>query len=157
MLLRLFLLFTLIPIAELALLLWIAKRTDWLFTLGLIITTGVVGAWLARREGLRCLLNARQRLQRGEMPADSLLDGLMILVAGALLITPGVLTDLVGFSLLVPSVRRALGHWLAAKLKARVTVVHPFTQQPEYSHDEILDAKVVDGPSEERSSSEEAV
>ncbi len=57
MLLRLFLLFTLIPLVELSLLFWIAQHTGWVFTLWLVILTGVVGAWLARREGLRCWLD----------------------------------------------------------------------------------------------------
>ena len=125
MLLRLLLLFTLVPLIELALLFWIAQHTGWLFTLGLVIVTGVVGAWLARHEGIRCWLKAQEQLSRGELPADSLLDGLMILVAGAVLITPGVITDLLGFALLIPPIRTMVRRYVAQRIRARLIVVHP--------------------------------
>lgn len=127
MLLRLFLLFTLIPLIELALLVWISEHVMGLpATIGLVIFTGVVGAWLARREGLRCWLEVQRQMAEGQLPAEPLLEGLMILVAGALLITPGVLTDLVGFSLLAPPIRRLVGRSLAARFKAQITV-HPMS------------------------------
>jgi len=121
-LLRLFLLFTLVPLVELSLLFWIAQHTGWVFTLWLVVLTGVVGAWLARREGLRCWLEVQRQLGEGQLPAEPLLDGLMILLAGAVLITPGVLTDLVGFSLLVPPIRRKMRSYLAARYKDRIAV-----------------------------------
>ena len=132
MLLQLFLLFTLIPLVELALLVWISQYTGLLFTIALVIVTGVVGAWLARQEGLRCWLEVQRQLAEGQLPAEPLLDGLMILVAGAVLITPGVLTDLAGFALLVPPVRGRVRRYLAARFKARI-VMHPmpgFTEPP---------------------------
>jgi UPF0716 protein FxsA len=119
---RLLLLFILVPMAELALLLVIADYTDWLFTLGLIIFTGVVGAWLARREGTQCLSRIQAELSQGQLPGDSLVDGLMILVAGAVLITPGVLTDILGFSLLVPPIRARLKQLVIARFKHRIVV-----------------------------------
>jgi UPF0716 protein FxsA len=122
MLVRLLLLFTAVPLVELALLFWIAQHTGPLFTLGLVIGTGVVGAGLARQQGLRCWLDVQRQMARGELPADSLLDGLMILVAGALLITPGVLTDLMGFALLVPPIRRLIRRRVAARMKAQMVV-----------------------------------
>jgi len=121
-LLRLFLLFTLVPLVELSLLFWIAQHTGWVFTLGLVIVTGVVGAWLARREGLRCWLEVQRQLAQGQVPAEPLLEGLMILLAGAVLITPGVLTDIVGFTLLVPPIRRRVRSYLAARYKAQIAV-----------------------------------
>jgi len=119
-LLRLFLLFTLVPLGELALLIWIYHYTSLLFTIALVICTGVIGAWLARRQGLRCWLEVQRQLARGELPAEPILDGLMILVAGALLITPGVVTDAVGFALLVLPVRKLVRRYLAADFKARI-------------------------------------
>ncbi len=142
MLLRLFLLFTLIPLGELALLFWISQHTGWLFTLSLVVVTGVVGAWLARQQGVRCWLEVHRQLAAGRLPTESLLDGLMILVAGAVLITPGVLTDLAGFSLLVPPIRRRVRGYLARRFKAHV-VVHsaqgfgPRDQQ----HDDVIDVE----------------
>jgi len=141
-LLRLVLLFTLIPLAELALLLWIAQHTGWVFTLWLVIITGLLGAWLARQEGLRCWLEVQRQLARGELPAEPLLDGLMILVAGAMLITPGVMTDLAGFALLVPPIRKLVRRYLAARFKARI-VMHPMpghARQPR-EEDDVIDVE----------------
>ncbi len=130
MLLRLALLFIIVPLVELALLLWIAARTNWPATLGLVIATGVIGAWLARREGVRCLQSVQKEMSEGRLPADALLDGLMILVAGALLITPGVLTDVIGFGLLIPALRGRLKPGLARRIKARMTIA-PMPGQPD--------------------------
>lgn len=102
---RLLLLFIALPAVELALLLEIGQRIGTLETLFLIVATGVLGATLARRQGLRVLARVQERLAQGEMPADSLVDGLLILVASALLVTPGVITDAVGFLCLVPRFR----------------------------------------------------
>ena len=85
----LLLLFILVPAIELALLLEVGSHLGTLPTLGLIAVTGVVGASLARRQGLAVLRRAQDQMARGELPAGSLADGVMILVAGALLITPG--------------------------------------------------------------------
>ena len=118
MFLRLLLLFTLVPLAELALLIQIGRATNLWFTIGLVLLTGLIGASLARRQGLETWRNIREQLARGEMPTGSLLEGLLILIAGVLLITPGVLTDCVGFSLLVPKVRERLKGRLLAWFKA---------------------------------------
>ena len=101
----LLLLFILVPAIELALLLEVGSHLGTLPTLGLIAVTGVVGASLARRQGLAVLGRAQDQMARSELPAGSLADGVMILVAGALLITPGILTDAFGFLLLVPVFR----------------------------------------------------
>lgn len=122
MLARLLLLFILLPMVELALLLLIAQHTSALFTLGLIVVTGVIGAWLARREGTQCLSRIQKELSQGQLPGDSLVDALMILVAGAVLITPGVITDILGFSLLVPPIRVVLKRLVIARFKHRIVV-----------------------------------
>lgn len=108
MLLRLFLLFTLVPVVELALLIRIGGLLGLGPTLLIVIGTGAAGAWLARREGLRAWLAVRSELQGGQLPGESLVHALLILVAGVVLITPGVLTDIAGILLLVPPVRRGL-------------------------------------------------
>ena len=92
---RLLLLFIVVPAVELALLIEIGQRVGTLATLALIVASGVLGAALARTQGLQVLANVRTRINAGELPADSLLDGLLILIASALLVTPGVLTDAV--------------------------------------------------------------
>ena len=105
---KLFLLFTLTTTIELFLLIEIGKLMGLASTLGLILFTGFVGAWLAKREGLRTLATIRTELAQGKMPGDSLMDGLAILIAGAVLLTPGVLTDAAGFFLLFPPTRAIL-------------------------------------------------
>jgi len=154
MLLRLLLLFTVVPLIELVLLLVLADKTSWQFTLGLVLATGVVGAALARHQGLRCLQRIRQKMAAGQLPGDPLMDGLMILVAGALLVTPGVLTDLVGFALLLPIFRRLMKRWLKHRFEAKVRVVSsvqgwPPPTGPARENDKIIDARVIDMPPRE--------
>jgi UPF0716 protein FxsA len=102
---RLLLLFIVVPAVELALLIELGRRIGTVETLALIVVTGIAGASMARSQGLRVLQRVQQRLEAGEMPADSVVDGLMILIASALLITPGILTDAFGFLCLVPAFR----------------------------------------------------
>ena len=105
---KLLLLFTLVPALELAILLAIGQRIGLLPTLALIATTGLIGAWLARREGLRTWREFRGTVASGALPGDTLLQGAAILVGGTLLLTPGVVTDLLGILLLLPPTRAAL-------------------------------------------------
>ena len=120
MLLRLFLLFTIVPVVELALLIQIGGLLGLGPTLLLVMGTGFAGAWLARREGLRAWLAVRDELQGGALPGESLVHALLILAAGVVLITPGVLTDIAGILLLIPPVRGRLiarvRNWLAKQV-----------------------------------------
>ena len=118
---RLVLLFTLVPFIELVLLLWISSKAGVMLTVGLVLVTGLAGAALARRQGLEVWRRIGEKMARGEPPGDSLADAVMIFVAGVLLITPGVLTDLLGFSLLVPPVRKQLKRRLIEWLKRYAT------------------------------------
>ena len=103
---RLLALFVIIPVIELALLFKLHEWTgDIFFTIGLILFTGFLGAWLAKQQGLSTLMKIQQAMSQGRMPAAELVDGGMILFAGALLLTPGILTDAFGFSLLIPPCR----------------------------------------------------
>jgi UPF0716 protein FxsA len=118
----LFLLFTVVPLVELALLIWIGGETVWWLPVLLVLASGVAGAALARWQGWRALTRIRDELQLGRLPTDALVDGMMILVAGVLLITPGVLTDGLAFGLLVPPVRRAIKRGLVAWLRRNVEI-----------------------------------
>lgn len=120
MLFRILLLFTLVPLLELALLIWIGSRVGTLPTVALVLVTGVVGAWLARREGSRTWREFRGALQGGRMPGEPLLNGLAILVGGAFLLTPGILTDLAGFVLLVPATRGKVLRAVRKRLERRL-------------------------------------
>jgi len=114
------LLFVVLPAVELVLLIEVGKALGFLPTLGLIVATGLVGATLARHQGLNVLSRLRGEIGAGRLPADALLDGVLILVAGALLVTPGVLTDAVGFLLLIPLTRRGLKRHLRKRFEKAV-------------------------------------
>lgn len=114
----LFLAFIAVPAVELVLLARIGTAIGWFSTVLLIITTGFVGAGLARAQGFEVLRKIQFETAAGRVPTDALLDGAMVLFAGALLLTPGILTDAVGFSLLFPLVRTALKRALARHLQA---------------------------------------
>ena len=98
-------LFILIPILEFTVLIEIGRRIGTLYTLMLVFGAGIAGAILAKMEGLRILSRIQEDLQAGTMPAEQLFDGLLVLVAGVLLITPGFLSDVAGLLLLFPPSR----------------------------------------------------
>jgi UPF0716 protein FxsA len=119
MFLRLFLLFTCVPLLELYLLLQIGSIIGAVNTILLVVITGVLGAYLAQQEGLRTLERIRSLMAQGEMPGEPLIDALLILVAGFVLITPGILTDLIGFLMLVPTTRAPVRRWIRGQLERR--------------------------------------
>lgn len=121
-LLLLFALFVVLPLVELVLLLRIGQAIDWPATIGLVLVTGLVGSALARWQGTKALREIQTQLASGQLPGKALFDGALILVAGAVLITPGVITDAFGFLLLLPPVRSLLGKGLAAWAAKRVSV-----------------------------------
>lgn len=126
---RLALLFVGIPLLELLILVQMGKMVGIWPTMGLVVVTGFAGAALARLEGLRTLWSIRGDLARGQLPGNALFDGLAILVGGALLLTPGILTDLLGFSFLLPPTRRFLLGRIRRRLEEKlrsgaIQVVH---------------------------------
>lgn len=114
---RLFLLFLLVPIVELMLLLRVGEALGPLPTFALIVVTALTGSWLARREGASAFRAVKRKMASGAMPNDELTDGLIILVAGVLLLTPGVLTDLVGILGLLPPSRALMRKQIQKRLK----------------------------------------
>ena len=117
---RLLLLFIAVPVVELVLLIEIGQRVGTIATIGLIVGTGIVGASLARQQGTSTLARLRKDLNDGRLPAEPIVDGVLILVAAAVLITPGVLTDLVGFLCLIPACRRLLKRYLKRRFERAV-------------------------------------
>jgi len=103
---KLLLLFIIVPIIELILLIQIGQLVGTVPTIALIIFTGALGAFLVRRQGISVLNKIRTELQTGQLPAGSIFDGAIILLAGAFLMTPGILTDTMGFLCLIPPTRR---------------------------------------------------
>lgn len=122
--LRLVLCFTLVPMAELALLMKLGSLLGLWPTLALVLGTGFAGAWLARRQGLKVVARIQESLARGGIPADELLDGGLLLVAGIALVTPGLLTDLAGLALLVPWTRNRCKGLLRAQFASRTGKDH---------------------------------
>jgi UPF0716 protein FxsA len=114
---KLLLLFILAPALELALLIELGSRLGTAPTLLLLALTGFLGAFLARRQGLGAFRAAQEQMQKGELPAGPIVDGILILVAAILLITPGVLTDGLGFLLLVRGFRNRIKGFLMARFR----------------------------------------
>ena len=108
------------PVIELVLLIEIGQRVGTLPTIALIVGTGIVGASLARQQGIATLARLRTDLDGGRLPAQAIVDGVLILVAAALLLTPGVLTDLFGFFCLIPTCRRLLTRTLKRRFEHAV-------------------------------------
>ena len=104
----LFLLFVTVPLVEIYFLIQVGQEIGAFSTVLLCILTAALGAILIRIQGILTLLRAREKLQRGEIPADNLLEGLILLIAAVMLLTPGFVTDVLGFLCLVPSLRSLL-------------------------------------------------
>ncbi|MFZ3590716.1 FxsA family protein [Bacillus sp. DJP31] len=95
-----------VPAMEIGLLIVAGNVIGTIPTVLLIISTGVIGAWLAKKQGLRAIGQVQQQIQNGQMPGEVIVDGLCILVGGVLLLTPGFITDTIGFILLFPGGRK---------------------------------------------------
>ncbi|MFO7602630.1 MAG: FxsA family protein [Gammaproteobacteria bacterium] len=108
----LLLLFIAIPLLEIYLLIQIGEEIGALPTVALVIVTAMLGVWLLRWQGLTTLAQVQQSMAQGQIPAIPLIEGLFLLMAGALLLTPGFFTDALGFALLVPPLRQALARAL---------------------------------------------
>ncbi len=122
---RLIILLTVVPLVELTLLLEIADRIEWGPTVGLVLGTGVLGAYLARREGVKVVQRIQRDMEAGIAPTSAVVDGALILVAGVVLVTPGILTDCFGFALLVPPIRALLKKRLTSWFRAHVVTIQP--------------------------------
>ena len=132
MLFGLFFLFTLVPLVELYLLIRLGTYIGAVDTIAIVIGTGVAGGLLAKSQGLAVLDRMRAELNQGRLPAESLFDGLLILIAGAMLVTPGLLTDGLGLLLLIPWSRQGIKSWLKRKMQEKISEgeIHISTHLP---------------------------
>jgi UPF0716 protein FxsA len=140
--------FILIPIVEIGLLIRCGQALGVGPTLGLILLTGVIGAALARHQGARTWLRIQESMGRGELPALALFEGLLIFVAGVVLVTPGILTDLFGFALLVPPIRSAVARGVSRHFRGQL-IVGPGLHMPgqdasPFTPDDIIDVEYRD-------------
>lgn len=114
---RLILLFTLVPLVELFLLIKIGTVIGALPTVLIVVGTGVLGAYLARQQGFQVWNRIQREMELGMFPAEDLLDGLLIFGAGVVLLTPGVITDVLGILILIPVTRHYIREWIKRRLQ----------------------------------------
>ena len=144
---KLLIFFVVLPLVELCLVLLLGQYVGIVWTIIFIIGTGILGTWLARTQGISTYQRIQQELSQGRMPTDSLIDGALILLAGVLLITPGVLTDLVGILLMVPPTRILFRRWLIAWFK-RNFKIQTLVPGPRSSEDGVVDSYATETTSE---------
>lgn len=120
MLLKLIVLFTIVPILELAVLLKLSGYIGVGYTLLIVFFTGILGAYLAKSEGRGVLKRIKMEMSQGRMPGDELINGMCIIVGGVLLLTPGIFTDIIGFSLVIPVTRETIKFMVKKKFKRMI-------------------------------------
>ncbi len=122
------LIFLVVPVVEIYVLIQVGQVIGALWTVLFVVLTAVIGVQLLRMQGIATLARAQQRMQSGQMPAGELLEGIGLVVAGAFLLTPGFVTDTLGFLLLIPAFRR----WIIGLLRDRLMASSQFTVQGRY-------------------------
>lgn len=136
-----FLLFILMPIVEIALIIQVGQSLGVVPTVALILITAAIGTFLLRREGVATLFRARQKMESGELPAHEMAEGIMLAFAGALLLTPGFVTDIVGFSLLSRTVRKNLIQQFSGHFKVVGSGNDAFHSDGQSSDSDYIDAE----------------
>jgi UPF0716 protein FxsA len=116
---KLLILFVLVPVTELYILIEVGKKIGSVTTIGVIILTGIIGTYLVKSQGFMILRKIQNDLNEGIMPGDSLIQGAIVLVGGILLLTPGFVTDILGFIFLIPASRNILKKYLLKWLKRK--------------------------------------
>ncbi len=114
---KLFLAFATIPVVEIYLLIHIGSVFGVFTSIALVFFTGLLGAYLARIQGIKTLFKIQESIKEGRMPSGELLEALLIVAAGIVLLTPGFLTDTIGFLLLLPNIREIVKSWVQSKIK----------------------------------------
>jgi len=154
---RLILVFVFVPLADLVLLLVLAQYTGWKFSVAAVVISGIIGALLAKMQSAVIKGQILEKLQQNQLPAELLSDGAMIFFAAGLLLTPGFITDFVGFTLLIPVCRnwykRRIKNILKNSFKFEFVQINPAGQSqifedPNVIDGEVLDSTVVDSPRE---------
>lgn len=114
------LLFIVTPLVELAILIYLGTLIGIINTILIVVITGILGAFLARTQGLATLSRIRSSMERGILPSDELFQGSLIVIGGLLLVTPGMITDLVGFAMLIPQTRNIVIKWLRKLIQRKI-------------------------------------
>jgi len=127
--------FVLLPLIELYVLIEVGSHIGGAMTILLCLATAALGGWLVRAQGLRMLFDARRHMAAGELPTTNIAHGLMLSLAGVLLMIPGFVTDTLGFLLLIPVLRRILiRRWLPAPSTAGQTWIEAEIVEPPHDH-----------------------
>lgn len=114
-----------IPLLEIVLFIRVGGLIGWEWTLLIVISTAILGAWMVRSQGAQAMMNLRGSLSQLQDPTEHLANGAMILFSGALLLTPGFFTDFIGFGLLIPAVRTAVYNYLKTRMNVQKFQVGP--------------------------------
>ncbi|MBA1340687.1 MAG: hypothetical protein C5S40_00955 [ANME-2 cluster archaeon] len=129
-------LFVIVPFVELYILIELGKSIGALPTLGIVVITGIAGAVLTKHQGLGVWQRIQAELSNGHMPGDVLFDGVLVLIGSVLLLTPGILTDITGFILLIPPgrfmVKKYVKAWVDKKLQSGQMTYYSNTGFDEY-------------------------
>lgn len=150
---KLFLLFAILPIVEIAILINVGEQIGGWYTVGIVILTAFAGAHLVRQQGLSTLMQAQQKMQAGTMPGQEMAEGLLLVIAGVLLVTPGFITDGIGFLLSLPMTRPLIAKGLVKRLSIRM--VNPsfsgdFSQQQQQPHSTDQSEDIIEGEFERK-------
>ena len=127
----LFVLFIVMPVAEITLLIKVGQQIGALYTASLVVSTALIGSYMLRQQGLATLFRAQERMKSGQMPVQEMLEGIFLAVGGALLITPGFITDVFGFLCLIPVTRKGLVVFAARNVKVHAAAS---MQQSQFGH-----------------------
>ena len=144
MLFILFFIFIVVPVIEITVLIEVGEQLGAFTTVALVILTAAVGASLVRSQGLQTLMNAQKKMQQGEQPGQEVIEGVMLAIAGVMLVTPGFVTDFLGLVLLLPFSRQ----FFANKLLARIIIKNMASQQPfnqDFSSHQSQSEDIIDG------------
>lgn len=135
------LVFLVVPVVEIFVLIQVGQVIGGLWTVFFVVLTAVIGVRLLKSQGLSALSRAQQKINSGQMPAQELLEGFALVIAGAFLLTPGFFTDAFGFVLLFPLSRSWLIRSLTARLAAsdRFAMYQGFTEPPKKNRSEVIE------------------
>lgn len=144
--------FIVVPIIEMVILIEVGGIIGALPTVGLVVLTATLGIWLLRLEGMATLARVQSKLERGELPETELLEGIMLLIGGALLLTPGFVTDAIGFSCILPGLRRPIARWIMRRgVLQAVTVMNRRTSTFQGPNEPPRDPDIIEGDFEDKS------
>ena len=136
-----FAIFVAIPFVEIMIFMSVGDSIGFMNTLFMALLTAILGGLIVQYQGLHTLTHIRAALNRGQIPLNDFFDGICLIAAGALLITPGFLTDFIGFSLLVPPIRSALRHLIKKHTNWEDAAPPPHSHRTRQKNGDIIDAE----------------